>query len=342
MTLKACLLTQHDAGSFRRQLPRGRLEFGGVEFFAPVNKADVVFVFDELPAAGVVAPEGVPLVFIASEPETVKRYKRRFLAQFDAVITTDRRTPHPRRIFSHPGIPWHVGAKRRGEKNADESFGFEEFEKYQPVKTKPVSVVASNKRFTPEHRMRLRFVELLAAEMGDAVDVFGRGIRDFDDKVDVLSAYRYHIVLENCAREDYWTEKLADPFLTLTYPIYFGCPNITDYFLSESMTLIDIYKPREAIEKIKQVVSSDLAERSSEHLREARRRVMNEHNIFGLMAWVAHEVCSAGSIIEPQQVKPRVLRAESDFKTLSEYPHSLLAASPTLQKLWEPFKRKLR
>jgi len=340
--LKACLLTRDGEGSFRRQLPRGYLDFDGVDFSADIANADVVFVFEGLPVAGVVVPQGVPCVFIASEPETVKRYKRRFLAQFDAVITTDRRTPHPRRIFAHPGIPWHAGAMRRGEKNADESFAFEDFEKYEPVKTKLVSVVASNKSFTPEHQMRLRFVGLLAAEMGDAVDVFGRGIRDFDDKVDVLSAYRYHIALENCAREDYWTEKLADPFLTLTYPIYFGCPNVLDYFPNESLTCIDIYNPREAIQRIKKVVSSDLAERRSEHLREARRRVMNEHNIFGLMARVAHEVCSAGSIIEPQQVKPRVLRAESDFKTLGDYRRSLLDASPTLQKFWAPFKRKLR
>ena len=101
---------------------------------------------------------------------------------------------------------------------------------------------------------------------------------------------RGRIAIENCAAEDYWTEKLADPYLTQTFPIYHGCPNIADYFSEKAMRVIDIYQPERAIEIIREVINSDLAEKSKEHLLEARRQVMYEHNLFALLAKVAKEL----------------------------------------------------
>jgi len=40
----------------------------------------------------------------------------------------------------------------------------------------------------------------------------------------------FHIAMENCQIEGYFSEKIIDCFLTWTVPIYLGCPNIDDFF----------------------------------------------------------------------------------------------------------------
>ena len=45
-----------------------------------------------------------------------------------------------------------------------------------------------------------------------------------------LMKYKFHIAVENSSLPNYMTEKLHDCFLTKTVPIYYGCPNISDYY----------------------------------------------------------------------------------------------------------------
>jgi FkbM family methyltransferase len=327
--IKAAFITLHMHWPWQRQLPRTQPDFDGVEFFVPVNEADIVFVYDDIPNDKFVLTRPVPIIFVASEPENVKRYSSTFLAQFDAVITSDRHTPHPRRNFIQSGLPWHVGTMLEGGKLLNTPMTFEELKVYEPRKTRLISVVSSNKAFTPEHRARLAFVAKLKVAFGDQIDVFGRGIADFADKRDVLDAYRYHIALENCAIEDYWTEKLADPYLTLTFPIYHGCPNIKDYFPEESFQPINIYEPDEAIEIIRKVINSDLAEQRREYLLEARRRVMHEHNVFGMLAKLAKDILNKESVSRQQ-----------DLKTI--YPESHFMPFAAKVKLWLQYQIEQR
>lgn len=55
-----------------------------------------------------------------------------------------------------------------------------------------------------------------------------------------MSKYKYVLAIENGQCMDYWTEKLADSYLAGCYPIYYGCPNISDYFKQDSMLKVDI------------------------------------------------------------------------------------------------------
>ncbi len=41
---------------------------------------------------------------------------------------------------------------------------------------------------------------------------------------------QFHICIENTKRRNWWTEKLEDCMQTKTVPIYYGCPNIGDWF----------------------------------------------------------------------------------------------------------------
>jgi hypothetical protein len=226
----------------------------------------------------------VPLhrrIFVAGEPESFHRYQPRFLEQFGTVITTQGKTKHPRTILMQPGINWFAGVQFvAGPERFRAVLDFSSLKEQSPLKTKLCSVICSNNAVTSGHRRRIKFVEQLRGEFGDQIDYFGRGNRTMADKDEALAEYRYHIALENSIHQNYWTEKLADPFLRDCFPIYSGCTNVADYFPGGSYARIDIDRPQEAFRIIREILESDVDKTSAEQRKESKRRVMYEYNIF--------------------------------------------------------------
>ncbi len=103
-------------------------------------------------------------------------------------------------------------------------------------KTRNLSLIASKKKRLKGHKLRHKCATWLKNEKIDA-DIMGRGYQPFDVKSDGLAPYRYSVVIENCQEQNYFTEKLVDAFLCKTVPIYWGCPNIGDYFDTSGMII---------------------------------------------------------------------------------------------------------
>ncbi len=97
------------------------------------------------------------------------------------------------------------------------------------TKTKMASLIASGRRDLEGHRLRHEMVDHIRAKALD-VDVMGRGYKPFEYKEDGLAPYRYSVVIENVREDDYFSEKLVDACLCDTVPIYWGAPNIADYY----------------------------------------------------------------------------------------------------------------
>jgi hypothetical protein len=104
------------------------------------------------------------------------------------------------------------------------------------AKTRMCSLIASAKRRLPGHALRHEMVSWVRGT-GQDVEVMGHGYRSFAAKSEGLAAYRYSVVIENSQEENYFTEKLVDAMLCKTVPIYWGCPNIGDYFDVRGMIL---------------------------------------------------------------------------------------------------------
>ncbi len=319
--IKAAFVSAHDAHPWQRQLPERQNCFDGVEFFIPPGEADIIFIHDDLkPGACIDLNKHIPKICIVSEPpdfvKIYNRYNVTFLSQFDHVLAFNRTTSHPNLILGQTGLPWFVGSmsisKQGGVTFFDRPLSFDDFKTHNPQKTKLVSVVSSNKTGLPGHRARLDFVARLKDALGGQVDVFGRGLNDFVDKRDVLDDYRYHIAIENSVAEHYWTEKLADPYLTLTFPIYHGCPNIADYFHHDAIRTINIYEPDKAIETITDIIASDLAEKNRDALLEARRQVLYDYNIFAVMARTAKDILAQNRPV----IEIKELRSQQHFGPL--------------------------
>jgi len=99
----------------------------------------------------------------------------------------------------------------------------------QIEKTKTCSLIASNKKNLKGHKLRHSIANWLKVK-GLDVDLLGRAYQPIDNKENGLAPYLYSIVIENNEEKDYFTEKLIDCMLCNTMPIYWGCPNIADYF----------------------------------------------------------------------------------------------------------------
>lgn len=97
------------------------------------------------------------------------------------------------------------------------------------TKTAMCSLIASAKRALEGHELRHAVVDWLR-QTGQPVEIMGRGYRPFADKSEGLAPYRYSVVIENVRERNYFSEKLIDALLCETVPIYWGCPNIGDFF----------------------------------------------------------------------------------------------------------------
>lgn len=204
-----------------RQTPGGSLVWHDIRFHVDteVEACDVWIVFESLPAAQATVCSPDRTVFITGEPDSIGNYSQPFLDQFARVVSGRGDIDHPGLLRRQQGHPWFV------EKSFDELRVMQ-----PPTKTADVCLITSDKVFTTGHRERLQFALELKARLGPRLDLWGRGLRDFPSTWNLLSRYRYAVVLENQASPDWLTEKLPDALLAWCVPLYHGCTNVADVF----------------------------------------------------------------------------------------------------------------
>lgn len=103
------------------------------------------------------------------------------------------------------------------------------------TKSKLVSLIASEKNFSPGHQLRHKVVSHWNGEL----EVFGRGYKSIPYKLPALQDFMFSFVIENCKIDYYFTEKLIDCLVTGTIPIYFGCPSIDKFFNPDGFIIFD-------------------------------------------------------------------------------------------------------
>lgn len=177
-------------------------------------------------------------------------------------------------ILSHGALPWHVLK------------GYDELKAINtPMeKEKVISCIASNLTRWPGHKKRVAFIEYLKEYNDLGIDFYGKGTQFIEDKWDGIAPYKYSIVIENNDIDDYWTEKISDVYLGYGLPFYFGCTNINHYFPEDSYIWIDISNPKEALETMKTAIENNEWEKRIGAIAEARRRVLDEYNLFPMVA----------------------------------------------------------
>jgi hypothetical protein len=258
---------------FLEQTPGGTGHWGAWRFTEdPVPEPDAVIVcnFLKTDLRVRVSPDRVWMVFM-EPPDRTARLLRPTYSDYSRIVSPDpaARTL-PGGCWAHGSVPWMVG------RSFDELAA-----SAADSKTSPLAWVTSNARRTRGHRLRLQFLDRLRQSV--PVALWGRGFRPLTRKWEVLAPARFALAIENHSAPHYWTEKVADCFLAGTFPIYWGAPNLADYFPREAFEWIDI-ADRAAPRRVAELLERGVGPQARDALEEARRRVLFEHQFFPRMA----------------------------------------------------------
>ena len=233
------------------------------------------------------------VILFTGEPDTVKTYSKKFLNQFALIVTSQKKIKRKGVLYWQQALPWHVGRVQQNHDNFNFVKNYDNFAKNNQInKTKLISVIISNKQDTEGHKRRIEFVRKLKNHFGIILDVYGRGFNEIEDKWDAIEPYKYHIVLENTSTDDYWTEKLSDVYLAESFPIYYGCTNLNKYFEDSMLQSIDINNVNKSIQIIENLISSNHFENSKVNIEKAKKRILNEYNLFPTIISIIEKNCS--------------------------------------------------
>lgn len=220
-----------------------------------------------------------------NEPSAMNCLPLSFLNQFRLLISPYRVPGFDGDWYkTHTGLPWFFGAKLEGG-GLSPTMSLQQLMNLEPPeKSNTVSVVLSRKVFHDGHRRRLRLLEMLKDQLGDRLIIYGRGIREIDDKAQAILPSALHLSLENTSEESYWTEKLSDAFLGYALPVYGGCPNIHDWFSPDSLLTIDPDDAEATCSTLRTALDTGLYYQRLDAIREARNRVLHSETIFHVIS----------------------------------------------------------
>ena len=74
-------------------------------------------------------------------------------------------------------------------------------------------------------------------------------------KDELFDEFQFALAIENSKETNYFTEKLMDCLLTKTIPLYWGCPNIAEYFDTTGWIILETESVEEFLEKCRTLTS---------------------------------------------------------------------------------------
>lgn len=290
-------------------MPSNNQQIKNCEFvFNDTVDCDYCFVIDSVDFPITVKCPKDNLILCVGEPQSVKIYPKSYYSQFGRVASFYEFRGLKNIDIKIPLLPWMAGVRYdlKQQKWDDENvMTFDEL--YTPViqrKLDKIAIITSNKAFTRGHRKRLEFILKLKEALPNLIDLYGSGFNTVEDKYDVLKRYKYSLVIENSQFYNYMTEKLMDAYLSECFPIYIGCPNVHDFFSTESLEIGDIKYSNSLKNQIKKIVDDDYYSKHYDEIVKAKRTVLNKYNVETLLSSFAIHDFNASLPKQLHIVKP--------------------------------------
>jgi len=121
---------------------------------------------------------------------------------------------------------------------------------FTPQKSKLMSIMVSHKTYTPGHQYRHDLVRYILKH-SLPIDIWGNGADkykleypnnknikgSFKSMEEMCKDYSFTIAIENTSHDHYFTEKIINPFINNTVPIYWGCKKVEEYFPKHTVRL---------------------------------------------------------------------------------------------------------
>lgn len=290
---------------------------------------DWMLVYDELPKkSGSITNETEPLscpqehtILVTQEPPSIKIYPKCYTSQFQYVLTTltPKQLPHPRHEYGEGCLLWYAGIPM------EEAFSQPDY-----PKSKCISTICSAKQQTHTlHKKRYNLIKYLSGRIPE-MEWYGRGVRELKKKYEAQNDYRYTIAIENYVAPYHWTDKISDPLLSLCLAFYVGDPRLEEIFPAESFIRIPLDDYEEAYRIIRNAIDNNEYEKRLPAIREARRILVEKHNIYNRVAELIKQHHNEPT--KPLPEKPVLLKGRH---ALRRNPINLLTEA------WELLKYKL-
>lgn len=123
----------------------------------------------------------------------------------------------------------------------------------EPLKTNPragISMIASGKEMCEGHLIRNEVAKQLST-LG--VETYGKAVnRPIQTVAEAIRPYYFHVAIENCVYNNYFTEKLLNCLVCNTICVYVGCPNLSEFF--DIRGIIHIPSTEKISEKIEKTI----------------------------------------------------------------------------------------
>ena len=117
-------------------------------------------------------------------------------------------------------------------------------------KTNIMSIMVSHKSYTPGHKYRHALVSYILKHRLP-IDIWGNGTKfykqlfpennniygNFKSMAEMCENYMFTIAIENTSHDHYFSEKIVNPLIYDTIPLYWGCKKIEEYFPNYSIKL---------------------------------------------------------------------------------------------------------
>lgn len=121
-----------------------------------------------------------------------------------------------------------------------------------------ISSLTGSKASTDGHRFRL---DILNRQGFPIPSVFYRTnvppmTPKLSDKIHLFREFQFSLVIENSRQNNYFTEKLCDCLYTKTIPVYYGAPNISEYFDTTGWIILENESVDELLDKIRSLDES--------------------------------------------------------------------------------------
>lgn len=250
-----------------------------------VDEADAWFVLEDLDIESDICAVPPGMTFLGNLETSYEhdwvinnKFVNQFYDQFDETFCVYLHSPL-KTTATPPFLPWMIHANHGPSVWNQPSFEF--IRDNMPdlnIKENKIAVFCSLQALTAGHRARLQFVRYLKDYFGDKLDWFGNGIKSTPDKLSILKDYRYSIVLENQARHNIITEKICDAYLGLTFPFYWGAPNLDDYFDRRGFEPISIHDFKTSVRIIENALELSKFETNLDYLLANRNAVLDDFN----------------------------------------------------------------
>ncbi len=187
-------------------------------------------------------------------------------------------------VQTQSSVPWGCGIEYGSIHPKKEALKGYDFYKNLQIEEKPVTITAitstkGKRRDSYGKKQKLEFLHELKHRLKKAgIDLKIKS--KVKNKDEILTASKYVICLEDSFEPHYFSEKLTDAFLCNSMPIYFGAPNIFEYFPKNSLVFLEDLDIEKAAGIIKYTVENNLYEKHKSAVLTAKNMVLNRYNLF--------------------------------------------------------------